>query len=112
MTGIIENFKSKKEDYGKKGNNLKIISELFKNEEKVIVPETLILTKSLYNRVITENGKADFSNYENIHINPQLEKTILESIHKKFGNNKLVIRSSATCEDSIFFSGAGQYDSF
>ena len=110
MTGIIENFKSKKEDYGKKGNNLKIIAELFKNEENVIVPETLILTKSLYNRVIKENGKADFSNYENIHINPQLEKTILESIHKKFGNNKLVIRSSATCEDSIFFSGAGKYD--
>lgn len=112
MKRIIENFKSKKEDYGKKGNNLKIISELFKDEEKVIVPETLILTKSLYNRIITENGKTDFSNYENIHINPQLEKTILESIHKKFGNNKLVIRSSATCEDSIFFSGAGQYDSF
>lgn len=112
MTGIIDNFKSKKEDYGKKGNNLKIIKELFKDDKNIIIPETLILTKSLYKKIVTENGKVDFSNYENIHINPQLEKTILECIHKKFKDNKLVIRSSATCEDSIFFSGAGQYESF
>ncbi len=112
MTGIIENFTSKKEDYGEKGNNLKKVLELFKNDEKIIVPETIILTKTLYNKIIKENGKTDFSDYRNIYINPKLEKLILESIHNKFGKNKLVIRSSATCEDSIFFSGAGQYDSF
>jgi len=112
MPGIIENFKSKKADYGKKGNNLKILMELFKDDDTISIPETIILPKSLYNKVISENGDTDFSKYNNIHINPQLEKEILDSVHQKFGNKKLVIRSSATCEDSIFFSGAGQYESF
>lgn len=112
MSKIIENFKDKRQNYGKKGNNLKILMELFKNNPKVLVPETLILPNSLFKKIIEENGNADFSDFNNIFINPQLENEILTSIHKKFGNSKLVIRSSATCEDSIFFSGSGQYDSF
>lgn len=112
MSKIIENFKDKRQNYGEKGNNLKILMELFSKYQNIIIPETLILPNSLFKKVKEENGIADFSNYNNIFINPQLEKEIITCIRKKFGNKKLVIRSSATCEDSIFFSGSGQYDSF
>ncbi len=112
MSKIIENFSDNRQNYGKKGNNLKKLMNLFKNNSNVFVPETLILPNSIFKKIVDESGNIDFSNFENIFINPQLEKEILLNIHKKFGNNKLVIRSSATCEDSIFFSGSGQYDSF
>ncbi len=112
MAQIIDNFKGKKQNYGMKGNNLKILMDLFKDSERVNVPETLILPSSLFKEVIKENGDTDFSDYKNIVINPQLQKEIIQTIRNKFGNNKLVVRSSATCEDSIFFSGSGQYDSF
>ena len=112
MAKIIENFNDKRQNYGKKGNNLKLLMEIFKNDQNIIIPETLILPNSLFKSIVEENGDADFSDYNNICINPRLKKEILQTIHKKFGNDKLVIRSSATCEDSIFFSGSGQYSSF
>lgn len=112
MSRIIENFQNEKVNYGKKGNNLKIIMKLFANDNTINVPETLILPIPVFKEIINENGETDFSNYNNIYINPQLKEEILNSIHNKFGNKKLVIRSSATCEDSIFFSASGQYDSF
>ena len=112
MSRIIENFQNGKVNYGKKGNNLKVIMKLFTNDNTINVPETLILPIPVFKEIINENGETDFSNYNNIYINPQLKEEILNSIHKKFGNKKLVIRSSATCEDSIFFSASGQYDSF
>lgn len=112
MTKVIDNFKDKKENYGQKGNNLKILMELFQNNSNIIVPETLILPISLFKTIIQENKGVDLSDFNNICIDKNLEKQILDSIHKKFENKKLVIRSSATCEDSIFFSGSGQYDSF
>lgn len=112
MPKIIENFTNQRQNYGKKGNNLRILMKLFERNSKIIVPETLILPTSLFKKIVEENGDIDFSNFNNIFINPQLENDILTNIHKKFGTSKLVIRSSATCEDSIFFSGSGQYDSF
>lgn len=107
----ITNFHYKK-DFGTKGNNLKILTELFYGNDGVIIPETLVLSKSLFKKILLDNGKTDFSDYHNININPLLTSLILDKIHKSFNNSKLVIRSSATCEDSIFFSGSGQYDSF
>lgn len=112
MSKIVENFNDKRQNYGKKGNNLKTLKELFEDNDRVLIPETLILSNSMFKKIISENGNTDFSNYENIFINPNLKSEILNSIRKKFHNEKLVIRSSATCEDSIFFSGAGQYASF
>ena len=35
MSKIIENFNDKRQNYGKKGNNLKILMELFKNNNNV-----------------------------------------------------------------------------
>lgn len=112
MPKIIENFIDKRQNYGKKGNNLKVLMDLFKDRDDIKIPETLILPNSIFKQIVAENGSVDFSDYNNIYINPTLEQEIIKAIHRKFGNSKLVIRSSATCEDSIFFSGAGQYDSF
>lgn len=112
MVKLIENFADPNENYGKKGNNLKILMELFDSREKILIPETLILPVSIYKKVLSENEDVDLSKYENIYINPEIRKDILTFIRAKFDNSRLVVRSSATCEDSIFFSGSGQYDSF
>ena len=82
MSMIIENFSDNRQNYGKKGNNLKILMNLFNDSSNVFVPETLILPNSLFKKIIDENGNIDLSNFENIFINPQLEKEILCSIHE------------------------------
>ncbi len=112
MSYVIDDFNVENENYGKKGDNLKKLKELFTNEKNVIVPETIILTCSLYEKVLRENQGINFMDYNQINIDSQLKELILKSIHEKFGDKKLVIRSSATCEDSVFFSASGQYDSF
>ncbi len=112
MQRVIEDFQKSEEDYGKKGNNLKILADLFKDEKNIIIPRTLIISKSTFHEIIKENKNKDLSNYEDIYVNNKIKKEILEVIRKEFKNEKLVIRSSATCEDSIFFSSSGQYDSF
>lgn len=111
MSGYIATFKDKG-NFGAKGNNLRKIYDLFNDSSYIKIPDTLILKPSLFKKIMLENGNTDFSDYQNIIINPSLINEILTYIHKKFDNDNLVVRSSATCEDSIFFSGAGQYDSF
>jgi len=107
----ISSFDTNK-NYGEKGNNLKILYNAFKNDAKIKIPKTIVLNQALFKKVIFENGETDFAQYQNILINPNLTEMILSAVHKEFPGAKLVIRSSASCEDSIFFSGAGQYDSF
>ena len=46
MPVIIENFKDKRQNYGGKGNNLKILMSLFEKDRNVLIPETLILPSS------------------------------------------------------------------
>ena len=70
MVEIIENFQNPHEDYGQKGNNLKILRELFKDNSDIIIPETLILTKNLYKKIIKENVNKDLSKYQEIYIDP------------------------------------------
>ena len=41
MQRVIEDFQKSEEDYGKKGNNLKILADLFKDQKKIIIPKTL-----------------------------------------------------------------------
>ena len=112
MEYIINNFADENIDYGKKGNNLRILGQIFHDDENIFIPDTLTLTCSLYEEILKNNVGSNFLDYRKLNINPQLMTTILDVIHQKFGDRKLVIRSSATCEDSIFFSASGQYDSF
>lgn len=97
---------------GEKGKNLKILTELFAGDAEVFVPETLVLPVELFRKIMRKNNVAECGDYRNIQIESRLENEILNAIHQKFGERNLVIRSSATCEDSIFFSGSGRYDSF
>ena len=92
MSIIIDNFKNKRQNYGKKGNNLRILMELFKNNKSVFVPETLVLPNSLFKKIIKENDNADFSDYKNIFINPQIENEILRAVRGKFNNCKDICR--------------------
>ena len=112
MQKIVYDLKDEKEEFGKKGNNLRRLYNLFVDDKDIIIPETLVLSESLFKRIVTGNGNHEYENYENIYIDPTITKEIIDTINKNFGESKLVIRSSATCEDSIFFSGSGQYDSF
>lgn len=111
MSRYIATF-NEKGVFGAKGNNLQKIYNLFIDYNNIKIPDTLILKPALFKKIMLENGNTDFSNYQNIIINPSLTSKILLSIHAKFDKASLVVRSSATCEDSIFFSCAGQYDSF
>ena len=112
MQRIISDFRHYDDDFGKKGNNLKILADLFEDMKNVIVPDTMVISKNIFYEIIKSNEGRDLSNYEEIVLNKKIEEEIIKAIRDKFKNNKLVVRSSATCEDSIFFSGSGQYDSF
>ena len=108
MKYLVYNFSLNDDVYGKKGENLKKLKTLFDKKKKIIVPDTLSITTSFFNKVI----KKEINSNGEFRINDQYVKCILDEIHSIFADSKLVVRSSATCEDSIFFSGSGQYESF
>jgi len=92
-------------DYlGAKAGMIKKINEIIKKFDNVLIPESLIVSSEYFDRHLKSLSSAERS--------VKIKKDLLKEIRKKFGNKALVIRSSATCEDSIFFSGAGIYDSF
>lgn len=95
---------------GTKAKNLKIIKE--KTEFKI--PKTLVINTDIFNQLLEDNKILDPFNYNwsEFQIPSEYQKIIFEKICQEFGNKPLVIRSSATCEDSPFLSFAGQYSSF
>ena len=95
-----------REEAGTKGYNLKIISDI----NGVNIPKTLCISAKVFNVIINPDlFEEDLSNF-NLPLN--FSETILDRISDYFGDGKLVIRSSATCEDSPFLSFAGNYSSF
>ncbi len=95
---------------GTKAKNIKRIKE----EGKCSIPKTLVINTIFFNQLLIENKILDPLNYNwsKFEIPPKFQKIILEKIYQEFGDNALVIRSSATCEDSPLLSFAGQYASF
>mgnify|MGYP002556871518 CR=1 FL=1 len=105
---MLINFENNKENFGTKGEVLRKLYNLLSDEKNVNIPETLILSLEFFNstikeRLLKEKKKLLTSNEE---------KEILCEIRSKFKNKKIVVRSSASCEDSILFTNSGQYDSF
>lgn len=99
---------------GQKAKNLsKILCDLG-SSKAFKIPKTIILTTDFYFRFLKhKTTKIDSGNKANITKLPvRMQTDIIKYIRKNFRDKKLVIRSSATCEDSILFSGAGQYKSF
>lgn len=109
---IIDDLDNCRLNCGEKGKNLKILNEVFTGCSEISVPETLVLPVELFRTIMGDFRDCKITNYEDIKINPKFRKKILDGIRLKFGFQNLVIRSSATCEDSIFFSSSGRYDSF
>jgi len=95
---------------GTKAKNLKIIAK----KTSYSVPQTLVLTTDLFKYLIKYNKVRTplLFKWSNFKIPVELEKEILEKIQEVFNNRSLVVRSSATCEDSSFLSFAGQYATF
>lgn len=105
---MLNNFENCKENFGTKGEVLRKLYNLLSDEKDVNIPETLILSLEFFNGTIKEKllkGKKKL-------LTSNEEKEILHEIRSKFKNKKIVVRSSASCEDSILFTNSGQYDSF
>ncbi|MFH1656482.1 MAG: PEP/pyruvate-binding domain-containing protein [Candidatus Nealsonbacteria bacterium] len=105
---LLENCNSI--EVGTKAKNIKIIKE----KGKCLIPKTLIININIFNQLLVENKISDPLNYNwsKFEIPVKYQKIILEKINQEFDDNPLVIRSSATCEDSPLLSFAGQYSSF
>lgn len=105
---LLDNCDS--QEIGTKAKNIKIIRE----KAKCLIPKTLIINTSVFIRLLTDNKILDPLNYDwsKFEISTKYQKIILEKISQEFNNKPLVIRSSATCEDSPLLSFAGQYSSF
>lgn len=97
-------------EIGTKAKNLKQIME----NTNYLVPKTLVITTCFYKYLIDYNkiNSPFLFNWRNFEIPPECEEEVIKKIEKIFGNKYLVIRSSATCEDSPILSFAGQYSTF
>ena len=105
---MLINFENNKENFGKKGEVLRELYNLLSDENNIYIPETLILSLEFFNNIIKER----LLKGENKILTPSEEQEILFEIRNQFKNKKIVVRSSASCEDSILFTNSGQYDSF
>lgn len=105
---LLENSHNLK--IGTKAKNLKIIKE----KVGCLIPKTLIINTDIFDQLLKDNKISDPLNYDwsKFQIPDEYQKVILERINQEFGDRPLVIRSSATCEDSPLLSFAGQYSSF
>lgn len=112
MSYFVLDVYNTSEDIGKKGNHLITLSKLFQNDTDIFVPDTIALTKTFFYKVLEQSQNVDLSDFNNFCFTEEDTNIILSTIKERFGEKKLVVRSSATCEDSIFFSASGQYDSF
>ena len=92
---------------GAKAQNLSCIIKSKELSNTIIVPKSLILPVEIYEKFIKDKDPKKETQV--------LPTELLEHIHKaikqKFGQKRLIVRSSATCEDSIMFSFSGQYKS-
>jgi phosphoenolpyruvate synthase/pyruvate phosphate dikinase len=97
-------------EIGSKIKNIKIIQE----RVGCLIPKTLVINTKIFNQLLLENKIQDPLNYDwsQFQIPIEYQKIILKKIKHEFNNKALVIRSSATCEDSPLLSFAGQYSSF
>lgn len=104
---MLLDFKHNCEEFGQKGNVLSKLDKLLKKVMLASVPDTLIIPVSFFNNKIRNRL------YLGVELLTFEEKQeILKEIRKRFANKKVVVRSSASCEDAILFTNSGQYDSF
>lgn len=105
---LLENCENS--EIGTKAKNIKIIKE----RGGCLIPKTLVITTNVFNELLIDNKISDPLNYDwrKFQIPIKYQKIIFEKINQEFDNKSLVIRSSATCEDSPLLSFAGQYSSF
>ncbi len=98
---------------GKKTSMISQISRISQNENSFFIPGSIVIsTEFFYEFLEYNNAKSIFDvNWNNAKIPADFTSALISKIREVFGNSKLVVRSSATCEDSPLFSFAGQYQS-
>jgi len=80
------------------------IDQFINKLESIAIPKSYIVPSKYYKDICRINSRD-----EKVEL---IKSRLLPQIRMCFGETPLVIRSSATCEDSILFSGAGVYESF
>lgn len=105
---MLKTFEEEKENFGQKGEVLRKINSLLLETDNANVPDTLVITLDYFDKYIKDN----LMNGKNKLFSSDVEKQIISEIRQKFKNKKIVVRSSASCEDSVLFTNSGQYDSF
>ncbi len=90
---------------GAKAEMIYRISRFTEGSTCITLPKSRVISTTYYNEKIRPLNNAD-------EIRQLAQTEILPYVRKEFNTSPLVIRSSATCEDSALFSGAGVYDSF
>ncbi len=95
---------------GTKAKNIKIAKEI----GGCLIPKTLIINTNIFKQLLNQCKISNPAHYDwsKFKIPIEYQKIFCEKIYQEFNNKSLVIRSSATCEDSPLFSFAGQYSSF
>lgn len=95
------------DEAGTKGFNL-----LQAENAGATIPRTLCIPASAFDEVVKQNPGLDKNDHSKFELPLSFQQIILPKIQEFFGSTKLVVRSSATCEDSPFMSFAGNYSSF
>lgn len=98
------------DEVGSKAKRFKIIQD----NTDYLVPETIIIISDFYKEIIDFNKISDplKYNWDNLRLPAEFCEELFGQIKNIFGGKSLVIRSSASCEDSPILSFAGQYSSF
>ena len=100
-------FFKKDNNIGKKAKSLVFLEANMKKD--ILFADGIVLGKNAYVKVVETNKNID--SYEDIIIPAEICDFVYNNV--KFDKNqKYVVRSSASCEDSVLFSASGQYDSF
>lgn len=111
---VLDNLKNLDDcdalEIGTKAKNIKIIKE----KGGCKIPKTIIINVDAFKKLIIKNKIYDPLSFDWLEFGlPEAyQKSILDVVAREFGSKPLVVRSSATCEDSPLLSFAGQYSSF
>lgn len=93
---------------GTKGHNLNLLSRI----KGVSIPETLCIPATYFDEIKKLNISEKKQTLSTFKLPADFTSVLIDQIFVAFGQNKLVVRSSATCEDTPFLSFAGNYSSF
>lgn len=107
---MIDIYNNEKE-IGKKAEMLHSFSKILLGSKLAKFADGLVFGKKVYKTIYNINKNKNLKNFTDLELTDEIENAIEKYILKNKGIS-FVVRSSASCEDSILFSCSGQYESF